>query len=167
MSEAAQAQPAPPAKKGSKLYIIIGVVIVLLAGGGGGAFWFMRSRAPKDAAAEQKEKEAKEKTAERGLISFEPFVVNLADPNVSRFLRVTVQLVVPGKEVAEKIQKTPVDLLRVRSAILDVLTAQTSDKLVTPDGKTELKHAISEKAGEALDETKVLDVLFTDFVIQF
>ena len=36
-----------------------------------------------------------------------------------------------------------------------------------PDGKNELKHAIAERATDALKPLKVTDVLFSDFVVQF
>jgi flagellar basal body-associated protein FliL len=44
---------------------------------------------------------------------------------------------------------------------------QTSDALVTPGGKTQLKKAIGEAVGAALENVKVVDVLFSDFVVQF
>jgi flagellar basal body-associated protein FliL len=57
-------------------------------------------------------------------------------------------------------------LMRARSAILEVLTTQTSDVLVTADGKTALRESIKEHIAEAA-EAQVIDVLFSDFVVQF
>ena len=79
--------PAASAKKSKKpLVLILGGVLVL-GGLGGGAFWYTR-RAPAGEAAHVK-------PPERGILAFEPFVANLADPGASRFLRTTVQLIVP------------------------------------------------------------------------
>ena len=53
---------------------------------------------PAAAAGEQKEEGEKHEAEATGVVSFDPFVVNLADGQGSRFLRVAVQLVIPGKE---------------------------------------------------------------------
>ena len=151
--------PAAPAKKSKKLLVMILGAVVVLGGLGGGAFWYTR-RAPAGEAAHVK-------PPERGILAFEPFVVNLADPNASRFLRTTVQLIVASELQAEHLKKTPVVMMEARGAILELLTVQTSEALVTPDGKTKLKKAIAEAVGAALEDVKVVDVLFSDFVVQF
>ena len=125
----------------------------------------MRSRgaaAPADAAADPHKA-----SGPAGLLSLDPFVVNLADQGGSRFLRVSIRLLVGSPEHAEHLQKDDVTLMRVRSAILDLLTEQTADRLVTADGKTALRQAIAARVEPVLDDTKVTDVLFSDFVVQF
>jgi len=140
--------------------MLIAVVALVVGGGAGaGAFWYGRRSAPVV--------EKRDHASDRGVVTFEPFVVNLADPNASRFLRISIQLVVRNGEEAEEIQKRPALLMSTRSAILEVLTTQTSDTLVTQAGKTQLKKAIAERAGTVLDDVKVIDVLFSDFVVQF
>ena len=157
---ATSAAPAPAKAKGkSPVMLIVVVALVVASGAGAGAFWYARRSAPPAAKAEH--------TSDRGVVTFEPFVVNLADPGGSRFLRISMQLLVKDAEEAESIQKKPALLMGTRSAILEVLTTQTSDRLVTAAGKTELKKAIAEHAGHVLEETKVIDVLFSDFVVQF
>jgi flagellar FliL protein len=132
------------------------------------------------AAKKKKKKKAKKKKAKKGrtehmtLMSFDPFVVNLADPNAARFLRTNVQLVVAG-EGGEGggaghgggAAGPSVETMRARSAILELLSAQMSDHLTTVEGKAELKAHIIERMEEVLEGTKVEDVLFSDFVIQF
>src|SRR5262245_52950558 len=170
----------PEAKAGgaagkSKL-VIIAVAAVVLLGGGGGAAYFLMNRGAKVEAAEEahegseapkkaKKKHAKEEK-EGGVLSFDPFVVNLADPGGSRFLRVKVQLVVEEEKV-EELHKKEVAMVRTRAAILEVLAEQTADKLITPAGKAELKTAIKEHASHVLEPIEVMDVLFSDFVVQF
>jgi flagellar FliL protein len=146
-----------PAKQGGKMTLIIAAVAVLAAGGAGGYWYMHRGAAPKH---------AEEPATEHGIVTFEPFVVNLADPNSARYLRTTVQLVVSSKTQAEHVSESPVVLMQARSAILELLTQQTSDRLVTIDGKAALKKAIAERVGAVLGETKVVDVLFSDFVVQ-
>ena len=168
--------PPAEAKKGSgKLVIIIAAVVVLL-GGGGGAYWFLgRSSA---AAAEEtgtttteykkpEKKKHEEPEEPPGIVAFDPFIVNLADGGGSRFLRLTLKLVVPGEETAKELEEDDVTRSRVRSAMLELLTQQTAESLVTPEGKAELKTQIAEQASHAMHDTEVLDVLFSEFVVQF
>ena len=70
-------------------------------------------------------------------------------------------------EEAEKIQKNELLLVRIRSSILELLTQQTADQLVTSEGKATLKTAIAEHLEPLLEDTEVEDVLFADFVVQF
>jgi flagellar protein FliL len=147
-----------PTKKGGSSLVLVAVAAVAIGGGGAGTYFMMHRPAGAPAAT---------KPTERGLLTLEPFVVNLADAGGSRFLRVSIRLVVGSPEQAEHIQKGSVALVRVRSAILELLTQQTADHLVTAQGKEELKKAIAERADTVLEETKVTDVLFSDFVVQF
>lgn len=150
-----------PAKAKSKLPLIGGAV-VLLAAGGGGMYWWNGRHAAEPVA------EAKEiPPSARGLVSFEPFVANLADPGGTRFVRTTIQLVVADALQATEVNETPVLVMQARAIILELLTTQTADVLVTPDGKAALRKAIAERVHEALHEVEVIDVLFSDFVVQF
>jgi flagellar FliL protein len=164
VSETTAAIPAP--KRSKKSLVIIGAsAVIALAAIGGGAFWWSQTaQAQTETAAEGHEAAAEE--GERGIVAFEPFVVNLADTTASRFLRVKVQLVVEDVEIAEGIEKSAVKTSRARSAILELLTTQTSDVLVTQQGKADLRKAITENISKSLG-TQVIDVLFSDFVVQF
>ena len=53
-----------------------------------------------------------------------------------------------------------------RSAILELLTTQTASTVVTLEGKAALRTAIAERVGHS-GELEVIDVLFSDFVVQF
>jgi flagellar FliL protein len=156
---------AAAAKGGKKNWLVIGLVAIIVAGGAGfGYYWWTHGDTAK--AAEGEEHEKKVPSHERGIVKFEPFVVNLADPNTSRFLRVSIQLVVGSPEEAKKMAESAVVLMQARSAILELLTTQTSQVIVTPEGKTALREAIKEHLEHAGD-VKVIDVLFSDFVVQF
>jgi flagellar FliL protein len=160
--------PTPAAaaapKKGKKL-IVLSAAGVLLLGGGAGAYWMTTREAGNPAAAAEKAA-AKKAAAPKGVLAFEPFVVNLTDGGGARFLRVTVRLLVAAEE-AEKLSKDEVAMARTRSAILELLAQQSSDHLVTAEGKAELKKAILEHADKVLAPAEVDDVLFSDFVVQF
>jgi flagellar FliL protein len=163
--ENAAAADAAPAKKSRKgLMIILVVVLLLLAGGGGGAYWFLfRSTGEAEAAAAEPEPPP----APTGIVPLEPFIVNLADPSGTRFVRVTMSLVVADEAIAKEIEEEKVVHARIRSAILELLALKQSTELVTPEGKTELKKAIAESVAHAAHELKVEDVLFSEFIVQF
>jgi flagellar FliL protein len=138
------------------LLILIGVIV--LGGGAGGAWWWMHraEAAPQEVP-----------LASRGLLPFEPFLVNLSDAGGQRFLKVNLQLVLGSAADAAEVQEVPVVLSRVRSDILELLTEQSASALVTPEGKLALKTAIKARATDALEHTEVVDVLFSEFVVQF
>ena len=161
MSNAAPAAQEGAPKKTKKglglLFVVVGLVVGL--GGGGGAYWFYFMRTPSAP--------AKPTPPKTGIIAMEPFVVNLADDGGGRFLRVTLSLAVEGEKEAKETSEDAVVTARLRSAILERLAQQTADRLVTPEGKVELKKAIAEQAAHAAHELKVTDVLFSEFVVQF
>lgn len=150
-----------------KKLIVIGVVGLVLAGGAGGGAWWWMHRAEAAEAKPEADAKPKEDPADSGILALEPFLVNLADKDSPRFLRANLRLVVQGKKIAAELGEDEVQKVRIRSAILEVLTQQTSDKLVTPEGKAALKKSILDWCTKNLGETKVTDVLFSDFVVQF
>jgi len=150
-----------------KKLIVIGVVALVLAGGAGGGAWWWMHRAEAAEAKPEANAQPKEDPADSGVLALDPFLVNLADKDSPRFLRATLRLVVQGKKAAAELGEDDVKKVRIRSAILEVLTQQTSDRLVTPEGKTALKKSILDWCSKNLAETKVTDVLFSEFVVQF
>lgn len=162
MSQAETPAAAKPAGRRKKPILIAIVVLLFLGGAGGGFWWFKRAEAHAEAAGTH-EAPPKQPT---GIVPMEPFLVNLADPQASRFLRVTLRLVVDEKSEAKELEENAVALTRARSAILELLATQQSTTLVSAEGKTALKHEIAEKTTAVLG-VEVRDVLFTDFVVQF
>lgn len=164
MSAAAAAPADGAAAKGGgkKKMIMIGGLVAVLGGGG----YFYKTQA---AVAHEEEAPAAKAVSpkERGLVSFDPFVANLADEGGQRFLRVTVQLVVADAAQAAEMTETPVMAMQARAIILELLGMQLADTLVTPAGKVALRQAIAERIADALHEIEVVDVLFSDFVVQF
>jgi flagellar FliL protein len=170
MSTEPQAAPAAaaPAKKSRRgLLIVLVAVLLLLAGGGGGAYWFLFRGNAEAEAAEGEAAEPEPPPAPTGIVPLEPFVVNLADPSGTRFLRVTMSLVVADETIAHEIEEEEIVVARLRSAILELLAQKQSTELVTPEGKAELKKSIAEGAAHAAHELKVEDVLFSEFIVQF
>jgi flagellar FliL protein len=155
-----QDTPAAAAPKKSRKTLFIIVAVVVLLGAGGAAYW-MFSAKPADGAAP-----VAAKPGPSSMISLDPFVVNLADPGGSRYLRVTLGIVVEGQEDAKELAEDDVTRMRLRSSILEMLAEQTAEQLTTVGGKTELKKAIAERAMHGAEHLKVSDVLFSEFIVQ-
>jgi len=185
MSDQPKPDAAGAAKKKSALPMIIGGVVVLLAAAGGGAWWFMRGtpaeakEAKGDHGDEEDEGEEGGEHGEeeeshagadepQGVVALEPFVVNLADQDATRFLRLTLSLLIP-EEHAKEVEENAVAKARIRSAVLEFLAQQNADALITPEGKAALKKEIGTRARKAIamKGMHITDVLFSEFVVQF
>ncbi len=158
------ADAATPAKKKRGKLIPILIVVLLLGGGGGGTYWYFVART---AAAGTEAVAEPPKPEPTGVAALEPFVVNLADPGGSRFLRVSLALVVGNEEEAKELGENAVVKSRIRSSLIELLAQQNSETLVTPEGKAALKKAIKEQVAHAAHDVEVSDVLFSEFVVQF
>jgi flagellar FliL protein len=161
----ADAPAAAPKKKKSKLVLILVLAFVLLGGGGAGAYWYFAHSVERRDGEEAKAEEP-EAAPEPGLVELEPFVVNLADPGGQRYVRVSMRLLTHDEEQALEMKENAVATAKLRAAILEILSMQTADGLVTPDGKNALKKAIAGRAAHAVHELKVTDVLFVEFIVQ-
>lgn len=146
---------APSVKKRSNKAAVIAAAFAALVAGSAATFWISQ-RYPAAAAS----------TTRTELVAFEPFVANLSDGD-GRYLRVTLRLVVEADKSATPVAEDTMAVARLRSAILEILSEQTSSALITTAGKAALKQAIAERVNAALDRAKVTDVLFIEFVIQF
>ena len=151
----------PPQKKGRSKLLIVALLLLVLLGGGGASWWYFMQPAT---AAEGGEAEAKEE-ARPGLVTFEPFVVNLADPGGRKFLRVGVQLLLPDESTAVEFEEDELEISRVRSAVLELLTTRTAADVNTVEGRAALKKSIAETAHQ-VGHVEVRDVLFKEFVVQ-
>jgi len=56
--------------------------------------------------------------------------------------------------------------LKVRDVILESLTAKRSQDLINSDGKNKLRQEIQQKIAIYFRTPKLVDVMFTEFVIQ-
>jgi flagellar protein FliL len=154
----------PPAKKGKGRLIVVVLILLVLGGGAGGGAWWWMARSQ---AASGHDGGHGAVSTESGVLALEQFTVNLADEDASRFLRATVHLVIDKGDEVKEIEENKLQLIRVRSSVLELLTMQTSARVTTTEGKTELKHAIAARTSDILKPIKVIDVLFSDFVVQF
>ncbi len=154
-----QAQEQEPKKK-SKLKLIIILIVALGVLGGGGFFAYTKFFASK-----KKEKEEKEQVKIPQVVThqLDTFLVNLADPGGKRYLKLTIELELDNPKVIDEINK---ENFRIRDAILLILSSKEFDDISTVGGKLALKKEIISKLNSILKTGKVLNVYFTEFLVQ-
>ncbi len=99
------------------------------------------------------------------VIELPPFIVNLADADQARYLRMTVSLGVGGEEGGEE-KPDQLFMTRVRNAMLAVLGEKTSDEILTVEGKSKLRRELLKAAQAASEEPEVEAIYITDFIVQ-
>jgi flagellar protein FliL len=192
MAEAKPAEPEGKKKPGFVKYVILVLLLLLLGGGGYVAYikFFMSKPPAVEATAESKAEDAakaeehpapkEEKKAEAGHgeakgghgekgkdkapsnnVSLPPFVVNLSDPNARRYLKVVLDV-----EMTSNPELLEANMPKVRDSLLLLLSSKTSQDLATLEGKITLRKEIVDRLNQALGQSKVARVYFTDFVIQ-
>ncbi len=158
-------------KGGNKLLIIILLLNTILISVAIGYFIFFYEK--KEAAAEAEKKEAakkEEKVDEKGtdigtgpIVELEPFVVNLDDVSVAKYLKVTVAIEIDKPEAeAELMEKK----LVARDQILVFLSSLKVGDTVGIEGKASIKEGIINRLNNILVKGNVKNIYFKDFVVQ-
>ena len=121
--------------------------------------------------AENKKKRKKDKLEGPVVSLGDPFVVNLADPGLAAFTKLSVSLKVDvgtpvevgeGADAAPALEEQP----EARDAVISVVGSKTSDEVKSTEGRERMKDEIIEEITQAAPRTIVLEVFFTDFAIQ-
>ena len=161
----ADAKADAPAKKKSKLPLII-IAVLVLAGGGAAAWWVMK---PKPAAADQPKTEAAAPRTAAIYYKFDPaFVVNFGTEGNTRYLQISLEAMSRDPLVVEEIKNNEP---AIRNDLVLLFSAQSFDALMAPEGKDKLRQATLEAVRKALATEGVKgeaieNVYFTSFVIQ-
>jgi flagellar protein FliL len=153
---------------------VLGVVVATL-GVGGIVYFLVRSgRLPIQSGAAAKA-ELKVPATTHAMV-LEPLLVNLADSGGNAYVRVGLTLRVAdaasegkGKNKEDKgpDSKNSKDAdAAVRDTALMVLGRQTSESLLDVDGKERLKAELKAAIAEHNSELKVMDLFFTEFLVQ-
>jgi flagellar basal body-associated protein FliL len=140
---------------------VMAVLVFLTILGGGGAAWFFAQRVNTGAA-------SKPAAIPGQVVHLEGFTVNLADPEESHFVRVTMDLELermPSPRDKEK-PASGLPVARIRDAIIAVLAASKADVLLTPDGKIQLKKNLVNALNSKVPEMSVREIYFTEFLVQ-
>jgi flagellar basal body-associated protein FliL len=152
MAQNANSETPAPAKKSRGASAIILLLSIAAAGGG----WIM-ARSHNSATVD-----ASPQPRVRSLLHLETFTVNLADADQRGFLRIGMDL---GLGQAVKAGHEPA-VAPVRDAIIEVLSAQTSQDLLTPAGKRQMKEHIRSELQSRVPDLHIEEVYFTEFLVQ-
>jgi flagellar FliL protein len=153
--------------KKKKIFIFGGVLLILLLGIGGILFIspdFIPGRLSLFSKNKSSSEAKKEESRKIGyLYGLDPIIVNLADIEVSRYLKIRIEMEGNSLKPEEEIDKR---LPQLKDAIITVLSSKTFKELYDRKGKENLKEEIIHRVNQLLGESKIKKIYFTEFVIQ-
>ena len=156
-------------KKKSKLMPIMLIVVGLVVVGGGSAaavFFFTGGKSEAPASADAAEGEAAPASAEQSILSFDTFVVNLADPKKDRFMKATMRAVVTDPDLESRMATDNLLKARTRARILSVLSARSFEEVTSPTGKETLRRELARELNQVFPAGSVDEVLFAELIVQ-
>ncbi len=164
MAEENAAESAPVKTGSGKKMMLLILVGILVVGGGGGAAWYFMSGSDEKTVAHGDQVKAEGSHDETGpVMELEPFLLNLADRDELRFLKVSIKLELDRPEEKTDFQnKVPA----IRDALLVLLSSKESQLLRTVNGKRRIREEIMTRVNGVMSKGKVANVFFTDFIIQ-
>jgi flagellar FliL protein len=173
---AANEAVAAPAKVGLTSILIPVLLSTVLALGavGGGVFYLIKSgKLGGVSAASAPAAVIVVAPPKSHVLALEPMIVNLSDSAGRSYLRAAVSLRIKDEEKVEKKEEAPKDPKAVdgaaaalRDTTLTVLSRESADSLLAPEGREELKKTLEKEFKLHNTETPVLEVYFTDFLVQ-
>jgi flagellar FliL protein len=163
MADESAAEEALVKTGSGKKMMMLGLVGVLLLGGGGGAAWFFMG-GEKEEGKHAKDTHEEAHVEEPGpVMELDPFLLNLADRDEQRFLKVSIKLELDRpEEETDFPNKVPA----IRDALLVLLSSKESQLLRTVNGKRRIREEIMIRVNGVMSKGKIANVFFTDFIIQ-
>jgi len=149
----------------NKKWILMGLLALLVIGGGGTAYYMMAgdSGATKGKSSEVHAEEEPEMESIGPVIDMDPFILNLADRDQLRYLKVSIKLQLDRPEIETDFEDK---LPAIRDALLVLLTSKESRGLRTVEGKMLVRDEIGGRINSIMKRGKVRQIFFTDFIIQ-
>ena len=174
--KASAAAPAPAFP--IKLLIIVSVIALVF--GVGGAFVVVKFLGGSSKGAESSadhKGEAEEKVESKGeaggkhgqasssgvMFDVDPFIVNLADTQEVRYLKLTLKLDVDSEAVSTELSTR---IPQIRDAVLVLLSSKDVNAVRTTQGKFQLRDEITQRINGLLKKPGVRSAYFTEFVVQ-
>lgn len=156
---------------GRSIILLIIILMLLLAAGVGVMAFVKMGKKPGEKGAEAHSK----KHVELASWKLEEFVVNLADRDSPRYLKLNLVMDIESKGKKSKSKgghgghgaaAANPEEARARDAIIAVLTSKSYNELLSDDGKTKLKADLKEALNSVLEESEVANIYFTSFAMQ-
>jgi len=139
----------------TKRHIVAAVSILILGGLAGGAWYYGKDLLHHGASAQ-------ELRLREVAVELDPFVVNLSG-DTGRYLRASISIAVEGERNKQVLKSS---LSPVRDRLILLLSGKTAEKLLAPEGKTELRGELVEAVNETVGDNLVSTVYFREFLIQ-
>jgi flagellar FliL protein len=162
-----QAGGSPKPQKGKKgLILLVGGLFFLVAIGS--IFFLAPSILPEainpfKKGGDSKEEKKNELATHGHIYSLESMIVNLADTEFPRYLKIKIDLESEKPKPDEEFEKR---LPQIKDAIITILTSKTFSDISEPKGKMQLKEEIILKSNQLFQTFNVKTVYFTEFVVQ-
>ncbi len=180
MSQAQDTENQEEPKKKSKLKLIILLVaLLLIIGGGAAAYFFLgnpfgseeevvttTATTPSPAAANVSTAPVVPPPTQLPatyLTSIQPLTINLADMDITRYLRIAIDVELSTQEAIGQLQANNA---KIRDAIIILLSSKKFENISTASGKLQIKNEIISRINQILGVPRVVQIYFTDFVIQ-
>jgi flagellar FliL protein len=172
-SQAGQPAEAAPSAPSGKRWLVLGAGLLALASGGVVA----ARRLGKEPGTLQGAEGRRPAAFEPGVLELEPFVVNLADPTGDRYLRLNLRLVLDQRAIAATAAQG-LGQAKLRDRVLAILASKRAAELAAVEGKERLRAELQTEseallaeppfhaAGRGSSPARVVDVLFTEYLLQ-
>jgi flagellar FliL protein len=151
------------------MVVLLALVLLLLAGMGGGIFMMWNQLSAMSAAqgGGTGKAEAATPPGTSGVIGpifhLETFIVNLADQEGNRYLRLTMDLELGSKMLVEELEAR---LPQVRDKILMILPAKEFEEIHSAEGKIALRDELMAALNGLMTQGKISNIYFKEFVVQ-
>ncbi len=163
-NEQTEATEKPKKRSTLIIFIIVGMVLLLIVGGGFFTYTKFIASSP-DGEEQDKEEMAKADTPEPigEMFNLEPFVVNLADPQGNRYLKLKINMELKDPKAAARAQKLSPKL---RDIVIMMISSLAFEEVMTPEGKLRIREELRTRFNRVLKPYKVDNIYFSEFVIQ-
>ncbi len=96
-------------------------------------------------------------------ISLPSLTINLSDQGGNKYLRLGMDVEVNSTAAVQRIKDSEA---KIRDAIILLLSSKTTEDLSSAEGKIILKNEIAGRLNQILSSQNIVQIYFTDFVIQ-
>jgi flagellar FliL protein len=165
-------EPVVEVKKSKRLIWIVIAAAALVVVGAGGLLLMKYLRPPQASASDGVDGAAANEGGEgsvgrvKSTMTLDPFLVNLADQENTRFVKLTLRLGLDQPGIGERLAEDPVVVAATRDKIISILTTRTSEQILSSAGKDKLRAEIRDSLNPLLPKGKIVEVYIMDFVVQ-
>ena len=144
-------------KVSKKTVVMIVLIVFMLFGIAGGVTYYFVNQMFSQVSAEEAP------PVEKFEFPLDNFVVNVADTDNRRYLKVNVVLVYTEEEMEEELEKRTAEM---RNSIIDILRKKTMEDVQKENATETIRTEVAERVNSILPEGEILEVYLTDFITQ-